>query len=289
MRMIAVDASVKATAITGRALVERARQIHKTLPVATAALGRTLMATSLLGNALKEEKGSVTVRLKGDGPLGAINAVSDSMGNVRGYLQNGEVDLPLRGDGKLNVGAAVGKNGTLTVIKDLNLKEPYVGTIPLVSGEIAEDFTAYLAESEQIPSACALGVLVDRDQSVLRAGGYLIQLLPGAGEDVIAQIEAGVAALGPVTTALMEEGMTGELLLRKVLPNFQLELLDSAPVEYRCYCTRERVTRALVSMGPEELSSLIQEEGKAEVTCQFCDKVYRYERAELETLLPSEK
>lgn len=284
VRVLAKDAPVKASAITAKVLVERARQIHKTLPVATAALGRSLMACSLLGNQLKEEEGSVTLRIKGGGPLGTVTAVSDSGGNVRGYVQNPEVDLPLKGPAKLDVGSAVGREGTLTIIKDLRMKEPYVGTVPLVSGEIAEDVTAYLAESEQIPSACALGVLVDTDQSVLCAGGYLIQLLPGADDAVISAVERGVAAVGPVTEAL-RGGMTALELLRQVLKDFELEILAEEPVEYRCYCSRDRVTAALVSMGREELAGLIEEQGRAELTCQFCDKVYDYGREELTALL----
>ncbi|BDF70439.1 33 kDa chaperonin [Oscillospiraceae bacterium] len=284
VRVLAKDAPVKASAITAKVLVERARQIHKTLPVATAALGRSLMACSLLGNQLKEAEGSVTLRIKGGGPLGTVTAVSDSGGNVRGYVQNPEVDLPLRGPAKLDVGSAVGREGTLTIIKDLRMKEPYVGTVPLVSGEIAEDVTAYLAESEQIPSACALGVLVDTDQSVLCAGGYLIQLLPGADDAVISAVERGVAAVGPVTEAL-RGGMTALELLRQVLKDFELEILAEEPVEYRCYCSRDRVTAALVSMGREELAGLIEEQGRAELTCQFCDKVYDYGREELTALL----
>lgn len=284
VRVLAKDAPVKASAITAKVLVERARQIHRTLPVATAALGRSLMACSLLGNQLKEEEGSVTLRIKGGGPLGTVTAVSDSGGNVRGYVQNPEVDLPLKGPAKLDVGSAVGREGTLTIIKDLRMKEPYVGTVPLVSGEIAEDVTAYLAESEQIPSACALGVLVDTDQSVLCAGGYLIQLLPGADDAVISAVERGVAAVGPVTEAL-RGGMTALELLRQVLKDFELEILAEEPVEYRCYCSRDRVTAALVSMGREELAGLIEEQGRAELTCQFCDKVYDYSREELTALL----
>lgn len=284
VRVLAKGAPVKASAITAKVLVERARQIHRTLPVATAALGRSLMACSLLGNQLKEEEGSVTLRIKGGGPLGTVTAVSDSGGNVRGYVQNPEVDLPLKGPAKLDVGSAVGREGTLTIIKDLRMKEPYVGTVPLVSGEIAEDVTAYLAESEQIPSACALGVLVDTDQSVLCAGGYLIQLLPGADDAVISAVERGVAAVGPVTEAL-RGGMTALELLRQVLKDFELEILAEEPVEYRCYCSRDRVTAALVSMGREELAGLIEEQGRAELTCQFCDKVYDYSREELTALL----
>lgn len=284
IRMLAKDAPVKASAITGRALVEHARQIHKTLPIATAALGRSLMACSMIGNQLKEENGAVTLRIKGDGPMGGITAVSDSAGNVRGYVVDGTVDLPLKPNGKLDVGGAVGENGSITVIKDLGLKEPYVGTIQLVSGEIADDVAAYFVESEQIPTACALGVLVNTDQSVLCAGGYLIQLLPGAGGGVIGQIEKGVARVGAVTDAL-RGGMDAEGLLREVLRDFDMEVVERAGVEYRCYCSRERVTRALISLGKKELAELIEEQGRAELTCQFCDKVYEYDRGELETLL----
>ncbi|WP_186564618.1 Hsp33 family molecular chaperone HslO [Lawsonibacter celer] len=284
IRVLAKDAPIKAAAISARELVERARQIHRTLPVATAALGRSLMACSMMGNQLKEEQGSVTLRIKGGGPLGAITAVSDSDGNVRGYVQNPAVELPLRGPAKLDVGSAVGTDGALTIIKDLNLKEPYVGTVPLVSGEIAEDVTAYFAESEQVPTACALGVLADQDQSVLCAGGYLIQLLPGADESVIAAVERGVSRVGSVTDVL-NRGVTVRQLLEQVLEDFTLEVLTQAPVEYRCYCTRERVERALISMGRRELESLIAEQGGAELSCQFCDKVYHFERSELEALL----
>ena len=281
--MLAKDAPVKASAITAGALVERARQIHKTLPTATAALGRALMGASMMGNQLKEEKGSLTLRVKGDGPLGSITAVSDSEGNVRGYVQNPAADLPRKRPGKLDVGAAVGA-GSLTIIKDLNMKEPYVGTIELLSGEIADDIAAYFLESEQIPTACALGVLLDTDQSVLCAGGYLIQLLPGADESVIRTIEQGVARVGAVTDAL-RDGLTAKGLLLQVLSDFDMEVLEESPVEYRCYCSRDRVTRALISMGKKDLAELIADQGKAELTCQFCDKVYHYSKEELEAIL----
>ena len=286
IRVLAKNAPVKASVITARDMVERARQIHRTLPVATAALGRTLMAASMMGNQLKEDNGSVTLRIKWDGPLGGITAVADSAGNARGYVVNPAVDLPLKGPAELDVGSAVGRDGSLTVIKDLNLKEPYVGTVPLVSGEIAEDITSYFAESEQIPTACALGVLVDVDQSVLCAGGYLIQLLPGADDAAISAIERGIARVGPVTEAL-RGGLDARGLVEQVLSEFELEELSAEPVEYRCYCSRDRVTRALISMGREELEALIREQGRAELTCQFCDKVYHYTKEELEGLLAS--
>ena len=286
IRVLAKDVPVKASAITARDMVERARQIHRTLPVATAALGRALMACYMMGNQLKEEKGSVTLQIKGAGPLGRITVVSDSSGNARGYVQNPQVDLPLKGPAKLDVGSAVGLPGALTVIKDLQMKEPYVGTVPLVSGEIAEDVTSYFAESEQIPTACALGVLVEVDQSVLCAGGYLIQLLPGADDGVISAIEQGIQTVGPVTEAL-RSGADARALLEQVLGAFELEVLAQEPVEYRCYCSRDRVTRALISMGREELEALIREQGKAELTCQFCDQAYHYSREALEALLAS--
>ncbi len=284
IRMMAKDAPVKAMAISATETVGRAQQIHQTWPVATAALGRSLMAASMIGDTLKEADASVTIRINGGGPLGSILVVSDSSGNVRGYVQNGQVELPPKEPGKLDVGKAVGQAGVLTVIKDLCLKEPYVGTVPLVSGEIAEDVTAYFAESEQIPTACALGVLVDRDGSVLTAGGYLIQLLPGATPDVIEKVEAGIAALGAVTPAL-QSGLTPEALLRRVLPDFELEELAREPVEYRCYCSRDRMQAALVSLGKQELTMLIEEDGRAELLCQFCDKVHTFDREDLRRLL----
>ena len=284
VRAMTKDGFVKAVAVTTRDLTERARTIHRTLPVATAALGRTLAAASMMGNALKAEGASLTLQIKGGGPLGTILAVSDTEGNVRGYVQNPQADLPLRPDGKLDVGAAVGADGALTVIKDLDMKEPYIGSVGLLSGEIAEDLAAYFVESEQIPTACALGVLVDRDQSVKAAGGYIIQLLPGAGEDVIAKVEGGVLAAGPVT-ALLERNSSPEALLRTVLSDFEVEILETAPIAYRCRCTRDRVERALISMGVEELENLLEEQGGCELTCQFCDRIYRFTRADLEALL----
>ena len=283
VRVIAKDAPVKAMAISARDTVERSRAIHNCWPVATAALGRLLMAASMMGAVMKAENGAVTLRVKGGGPLGSLTAVSDSRGNVRGYVQNPAVDVPRKAKGKLDVGAAVGAEGELTVIRDLGLKEPYVGSVRLVGGEIAEDVAAYFVESEQVPTACALGVLIAPDQTVQAAGGYLIQLLPGADEAVVSAVERGVARLGAVS-ARLDGGMDPMGLLREVLGEFELEVLETAPIEYRCYCTRERVSRALISMGRDELDSLIKEQGGAELTCQFCDKVYRFSAEELNSL-----
>ena len=284
VRAIAADGSVKAVAVTTKDLTERVRNIHKTLPVATAALGRALAAASMMGNALKEDAASLTLQIKGGGPLGTVLAVSDHLGNVRGYVQNPQVDLPLREDGKLDVGGAVGADGTLTVIKDLGMKEPYIGSVGLLGGEIAEDLAAYFVESEQIPTACALGVLVDRDQSVKAAGGYIVQLLPGADEDVISKVEGGVLAAGPVTK-LLDADSDPAALLRTVLSDFDVEILETSPIEYRCYCSRDRVERALISMGAAELEDLLREQGGCELGCQFCDKVYRYTAEELQALI----
>ena len=211
-------------------------------------------------------------------------AVSDNAGNVRGTVDEPAVDLPLRPDGKLDVGTAVGHEGTLTVIRDLNMKEPYVGSVGLLGGEIAEDLAAYFAESEQIPTACGLGVLVDRDQSVLAAGGYLIQLLPGAGEDVIAKVEGSILAAGPVT-ALLREDPDPETMLRKALSDFDLEILEKSPIGYRCTCSRERMERALISLGAEELQTMIDEQGHADLTCRFCDNVQHFSREDLEAMV----
>ena len=288
VRAITAGGMVKAVAVSTRELTERARNIHKTLPVGTAALGRTLAAASMMGNALKAPDASLTLQIKGGGPLGTILAVSDAAGDVRGYVQNPHIDLPLREDGKLDVGAAVGCDGTLTVIKDLRMKEPYVGSVGLLGGEIAEDLAAYFVESEQIPTACALGVLVDRDQSVKAAGGYLIQLLPDAGEDVIAKVEGGVLAAGAVT-GLLDRGLSPAELLRTVLSDFEVEILETCPITYRCYCSRDRVERALISMGVAELEDMMAQQGGCELGCQFCDETYRFSAQELRELLDSMK
>ena len=286
IRAISQDGLIKVSAVSTRDLTERARQIHKTLPVATAALGRLLAGASMMGNALKEEAASLTLQIKGGGPLGTLLAVSDHEGNARGTVEHPAVDIPLREDGKLDVGEAVGNQGTLTVIRDLRMKEPYVGSVGLLWGEIAEDIALYFVESEQIPTACGLGVLVDRDQSVLSAGGYLVQLLPGAGEETAEQLEASLRAAGPVTE-LLKADPDPEALLRAALPGLALEVLEKRPIAYRCDCSRERMERALISLGREELRAMIDEQGSAELTCRFCDNVQRFSREELEALLAS--
>ena len=288
IRAITNDGFVKAAAIESTALTEKMRQIHKTLPVATAALGRTLAATSMMGNALKEEGASITVQIRGSGPLGAITAVSDSAGNVRGYVQNPAVDMPLRDDGKLDVGGAVGaEGGILTVIKDYGKGEPFSGKVELLGGEIAEDIAAYFAESEQIPTVCALGVLVDTDQSVKKAGGYLIQLLPGADDDVIDRLEQGVRDAGSVTK-MLTEGLSPEEILARVLGD-GFTVLAESPVEYQCKCSRKRVETALISMGKDDLSDLAGKGEDIEVTCQFSDAVYKFTASDIKALAETKK
>ena len=286
VRAMTADGYVKAVAVTSTGIVERARQIHKTFPTATAALGRLLSAASMIGNMQKVEEGSITLQLKGGGPLGRLLAVSDAEGNVRGWVENPQISMLEKMPGKLDVGAAVGTDGMLTVIRDLRMKEPYVGSVELVSGEIAEDITAYFAQSEQIPTACALGVLVGTDQSVTAAGGYIIQLLPGAPESVIDRIEAGIAAAGYVTK-LLAAGMDGETLLRTVLSGFELEILEKTPVCYRCYCSRDRVTRTLISLGREELRSIVAEGKPITIDCQFCDALYTFTPQQVQQILDS--
>lgn len=284
VRAMTRDGFVKAVAVESRDIVERARQIHKMLPTATAALGRLLTAASMMGNMQKIDNGSLTLQIKGGGPLGTVLAVSDALGNVRGYVQNPQISLLEKYRGKLDVGAAVGRDGMLTVIRDLQMKEPYIGSVPLVSGEIAEDITEYFAQSEQTPTACALGVLVDTDQSVRAAGGYLLQLLPGAPDAVIDTLEAGIQKAGAVT-ALLDQGMGAQALLETVMAGMDLEILETTPVAYRCYCSRERVESTLISLGRKELGEIVDEGKPIDISCQFCDTIYRFTPGEIEVIL----
>ncbi len=284
MRGMTADGYIKAAAIKSTDMVERMREIHKTLPLATAALGRSLTAASIMGDELKEENGSITLQIRGSGPLGAITAVSDSQGNVRGYLQNPACELPLKANGKLDVGSGVGKDGLLTVIKDIGGKEPFSGKVELLSGEIAEDIAYYYYISEQIPTICALGVLVDRDQSVKQAGGYMIQLMPGAPDGLISTLEYRVAET-PSVTSLMEEGKSPDDILRFMLEGTGFQELYRHEVAYECKCSREKVERAIISIGREELKRLYEEENSITVTCQFCDKKYTFDKADMSRLL----
>lgn len=282
VRTISEDASVVCSAIDGRDIAARIEEIHKTSAVCTAALGRLALGASLLGFGLKGEEDSLTIRLAGGGPAGTLIAVADSYGNVKAYVQNPVVELPLNSVGKLDVRGAVGTDGTLSVIKDLGMGEPYSGQIPIVSGEIAEDITSYLATSEQVPSVCALGVLVNPDLSVAQAGGFLIQLLPFAPESAIEAIEKNIKEMQSVTQ-LLSQGMSPEEIAMKALEGLNPNVLDDFEVGYKCDCTKERVERALMSLGNDQLEELAEDE-VTEVKCQFCDKAYHFTREEIRAL-----
>ena len=283
VRCISSDGTLTVMAADTTDIVNTAQEIHKTSAVVSAALGRLLTAACLMGSALKGKDDSVTLRINGGGPAGTILAVSDSSGNVRGYAVNPVVEIPLNDKGKLDVAGAVGTDGALTVIKDLGLKDPYVGQIPIASGEIAEDITSYFAVSEQIPTVCALGVLVNPDLTIRRAGGFIIQLLPTADDSVIDLVEKCIEGIEPVTK-MLDSKMTPEEICRRVLADFELEVLDEAQPEYRCNCSRDRVSKALISMGREELSDIMKDE-RTEVCCQFCDKKYVFTPADIAKLI----
>ena len=284
VRGMSMDGFVKAVAICSTETVRRGAEIHKTTPNATAAFGRALTAASMMGNMQKVENGSMTLQIKGDGPIGTIVCVSDPQGNVRGYVYEPNVPLVEKYPGKLDVGATVGTDGTLTVIRDLQMKEPYVGSIELVSGEIGDDVTAYFAQSEQTPTACALGVLIDRDQSVKVAGGYLLQLLTGAPEETIDALEKGIQRAGAVT-AMLEQGMTPEEVLGQVCGDLGILFMETTPISYQCYCDRHRVEGALISLGKKELQEIADEGKTFPVECQFCDTVYQFTPEDLRKLL----
>ncbi len=287
IRAVAADGLIRITAVSTRELTEKARRMHKTLPVATAALGRALAAASILGSSIKEEKGSLTFQINGGGPLGTVMAVSDNAGNVRGYVAEPYVDLPLRSDGKLDVGTAVGKEGRMTIVRDLGFGEPYVGSVRLVSGEIAEDVATYLSESEQIRSACGLGVLIDTDQSVRAAGGYIIDLLPDAPDEIIDDLENAIAAVGPVTGVL--DGGNAEDLIKMLLTGFAPRILENRVIEYRCNCSWERVRGVLASLSNDDLKE-IEESGEfTEIRCHFCDAVYRFSPDEIKLIVKEAK
>lgn len=279
-----MDGFVKVAAIRSTQLVRRGAEINKTSPNATAAFGRVLTAAAMMGNTQKVDDGSMTMQIKGGGPIGTIVVVSDAVGNVRGYVTEPNVPLVEKYPGKLDVGATVGTDGTLTVIRDLRMKEPYVGSVALVSGEIGDDVTAYFAQSEQTPTACALGVLVDRDHSVKVAGGYLIQLLPDAPEEVIDKLEQGIKRAGAVTP-MLEAGMTPEDILGQVCGDLGVVFLETTEVSYKCYCSRQRVEQALISLGRKELEEIAREGKPFPVECQFCDQVYTFSPEDVRKLL----
>ena len=261
-------------------MVEEARRLHNTSPVASAALGRALTASSIMGIMMKGDNDKLTLSINGKGPLGTIVCVADSKGTVKGYVSNPLVDIPSRADGKLDVGSAVGINGLVTIIKDMGMKEPYTGQYPLVNGEIAEDLTAYYAYSEQQPSAIALGVLVDVDYSIKAAGGFIVQLMPEAEEKDIDILEKNLSQITSVSH-LIDEGKTPEDLINLVLKDLEPMIYEKIPVSYKCDCSRERIEKALISIGKKDLDEIINEDKLAEVSCHFCNTVYHFNEAEL--------
>ena len=284
VRGMSMDGFVKVAAIRSTDLVRRGAEIQKTTPNATAAFGRALTAASMMGNMQKVENGSMTLQIRGGGPIGTITVVSDAVGNVRGCVTEPNVPLVEKYPGKLDVGATVGTDGTLTVIRDLQMKEPYVGSVQLVSGEIGDDVTAYFVQSEQVPTACALGVLVDRDKTVKVAGGYLIQLLPGAPDEIIDKLEQGIQRTGAVTP-MLESGMTPEDILGQVCGDLGVVFMETVNVGYKCYCSRDRVEQALISLGRKELGEIAAEGKPFPVECQFCDTVYQFTPEDIQELL----
>lgn len=283
-----IDGAIRIFVAVTTDLVNEAHKIHNTSPVATAALGRTLTAAALMGQGLKNETDSVTIQFRGDGPIGNIVAVTDSSSRVRGYVVNPYVDLPLNKKGKLDVGGAVGK-GYLHIIRDLSMKEPYSGQVPIITGEIAEDITYYYAKSEQIPTAIGLGVLVGTDNNAINSGGFMIQLMPEATEDVAARIEDRMRDIKPITE-MLSEGMTAEDILFYLTEGFDM-LVQNQTVEpkYQCKCSQKRMHDAVVSIGKKEISKIIEEDGKCEVECQFCNSKYVFGKEELEKMYEKAK
>ena len=284
VRGMTMDGFVKVVAIRSTEMVRRGAEIQGTTPNATAAFGRCLTAASMMGNMQKVENGSMTMQVRGGGPIGTITVVSDPEGNVRGCVTEPKVPLVEKFPGKLDVGATVGTDGTLTIIRDLQMKEPYIGSVELVSGEIGDDVTAYFAQSEQTPTACALGVLVDTDCSVKVAGGYLIQLLPGAPDETIDAVEAGIKRAGAVTK-MLDAGMTPEDILGQVCGELGVVFMETTEVSYKCYCSRERVEAALISLGKKELAEIAAEGKTFPVECQFCDTVYEFTPDDIRKLI----
>lgn len=280
LRGISENGGVIFYGVDSTEIVREMERLHKTSAVTTAALGRLLTAAAMMGQMLKSDKDSVTLQIRGNGPAGRLLAVSDGSGKVKGYVENPVVELPARADGHLDVGSAVGRDGTLDVIRDLGMREPYVGQVPLVSGEIAEDITSYFAASEQTPTVCALGVLVNEDLTVRCAGGFIVQLLPGATEEEISMLEKNIGAM-PGVTAMLEEGKTVQDMLELALAGFQPDILDKSHVAYHCDCSEERVVRMLKSLSRSEVEKLRDEDPIAEVNCQFCGKNYRVDLNEL--------
>ena len=287
VRATAGNGSIRAFAATTRDLVQHAREVHHTSPVASAALGRMLTAAAMMGTMLKGDKDLLTLQVRGEGPLQGIVVTSDSKAQVKGYVFNPGVEVPDLIPGKLNVSGAIGA-GHMSIIKDIGMREPYAGKIELVTGEIAEDLTYYFAQSEQTPSAIGLGVLVETDTSIRRAGGFIIQLLPDATDEMIDRLEKKLATI-PYVSDLLDMGATPEDILNMILGDFDLKIMDKIPTTFYCNCTRERVEKALISIGKDELEKIIREDKKANLHCHFCSKEYDFNEEQLVALLEEAK
>ena len=283
IRATAADGQIRAFAATTKEMVETAKNAHNTSPIATAALGRLMTAAAMMGSDLKGEGELLTLRIEGDGPIGGLLVTADGKGDVKGYAFNSDVMLPPNAQGKLDVGGSLGL-GVLSVIKDIGLKEPYVGQTQLITGEIAEDLTYYFATSEQVPSSVALGVLMNKDNTVRQAGGFIIQLLPGASDEIIDRLEAKLSGISSITS-LLDAGKTPEEILTDILGEFGLEILKKMPVQFHCDCERSRVEKAIISIGRKEIQDMIDEGKEIEVNCQFCNKHYKFSVDELGEML----
>ncbi len=284
IRCITSEGAIMVSAVDSTDIVAQAEKIHQSSAVVTAALGRMLTAASMMGNMLKGKDNSISIKIDGGGPAGALTVAADSTGNVRGYAQNSVVEIPLKPNGKLDVSGAVGTDGSLYVVKDLSLKEAYNGFVPIVSGEIAEDITSYYATSEQIPTVCALGVLVNTDLSVKKAGGYILQLLPFTEDEIIDKLEENLKKVKPVTQ-LLDEGFDIEDIVRDVLQGFDVEVIYSQEVEYKCKCSREKVGATLQGLGAEELNDMLKEMPSVDVKCHFCNTTYSFDKNDIEKIL----
>ncbi len=282
-KAITKDGFFKIAAVVTTETVEAAHQYHQTMPVASAALGRLLTAGLLMADSLKEKDATLTLQMRGDGPLGTLVIVADANGGVKGYVANPQADLPLKENGKLDVGGGIGK-GIMGVIRDLKMKEPYVGQIPIQTGEIGDDLAYYFMQSEQIPSVVSLGVLVDRDYSIASSGGLLIQVMPGCDEKSLSKLENSIQGMMSVTE-MLGQGMSPKNMIEYAMLGFDVEFLEDVPVGYRCDCCRERMERAIISLGKKEINDMVEEQGEAEIVCHFCNQAYRFEKEDLAKLL----
>ncbi len=279
---------IRIYAVNSKETVEAARKFHSSMPLGTAALGRLLTGAHLMGAMLKDKNTSLTLQMRGDGPLGTVLAVASSEGEVKGYIANPLADLPLNRFGKIDVGGGIGQNGYMSVVKDMNMKEPYIGQVPIQTGEIGDDLAFYFAQSEQIPSLVALGVLVDRDYSVKQAGGFIVQIMPDCDEFNLKKFEKASASITSVT-AMLEKGLSNEEIIKTVMKDFEIDFLEEKAVSYSCNCSEDRMRRAIISLGKKEIEDIIHEQGSAEIVCQFCNKAYTFSKDELQKMLDAAK